>query len=719
MTVKRAEGRAPGWIRILLPALGVLLWLGLTAAGGQTFGKLSDVVSNDQVTFLPAEAESTQALELRQQFSDDDAVPATVIAEHSSGEITDDLVAQLEEAGEEIGALEGVLQVLPPEVSEDGEAAQILVLLDEQAAEDEAVDSLRRLADQQLSGSEWSVHVTGPAALSNDFAEAFAGIDGMLLLVAVVAVFIILVLVYRSVLLPVIVLLSSMGALCAAIIVVFQMAGNEWIQLNGQAQGILSILVIGAATNYSLLLVARYREELLGSEDRFSALWKAWRRSMPPILASGGTVAAALLCLLISDLNSNRALGPVAATGIVFAMLATLTFLPAMLALLGRPAFWPKIPRVLKLISADQPGRRQKRESPERAGVWAAVAAAVRRRPRRIWVIVTLLLVIGSAGVMDLKAEGVAQSELVLGETDVKAGQQMLERHFEAGTGAPAEVFVAAGETEQALEIIEDHEGVSAVYAVAEGGAPAESPQGAAEVDGYAQLSVTLTDAADSLTAEETIGSLREQLDQLEAQALVGGTTATQLDTNQTAQRDLVTIIPLILAVIMVFLVVLLRSLTAPLILLVTTVLSYLSALGISALVFNYLFGFPGADPTVPLFGFVFLVALGVDYNIFLATRAREETALRGPSEGLLHSLAVTGGVITSAGIVLAATFAALAVLPLMFMVQLAFLVAVGVLIDTFVVRTLQVPALGVDTGRGLWWPSSAGRAVPSGPVPH
>ena len=707
MSVTRAQGRASRFFRLLLPALGVLIWLSVTAVGGQTFGQLSEVVSNEQITFLPAEAESTQALELSQQFSDDDAVPATVIAEPATAEIAEEQMAVLEEAVEEFGALDEVVQALPAEASDDGEAAQLLVLLDEAEAEDGAVETLRTAVEEQLPEEEWTAHVTGPAALSEDFAAAFAGIDGLLLVVALVAVFSILVLVYRSVLLPLVVLLSAVGALCASIIVVFHMASNEWIQLNGQAQGILSILVIGAATNYSLLMVARYREELLGEEDRFTALRRAWRRSLPPIVASGGTVAAALLCLLISDLNSNQALGPVAATGIVFAMVTTLTFLPALLALLGRPAFWPKIPRALKLVSEEQPGRRQRRQGPEHSGHWTGIAEKVRRRPRRIWLVVTVLLMIGAAGALDLRADGVSQSEQVLGETEVKAGQQMLERHFDAGTGAPADVFVPTDQTEDALEIIEPIDGVSDAFAVTEVGSPAQSPQEAAEAEGYVQLSVTLSDAADSPAAESTVIELREQLDQLDAETLVGGTSATQLDTNQTAQRDLVTIIPLILAVILVFLVVLLRSLTAPLILLVTTVLSYLTALGISALVFNYAFGFPGADPTVPLFGFVFLVALGVDYNIFLTTRAREETRLRGPSEGLLHALVVTGGVITSAGIVLAATFAALAVLPLMFMVQLAFLVAVGVLIDTFVVRTLQVPALGVDVGAGLWWPSS------------
>jgi putative drug exporter of the RND superfamily len=710
LNTTREGGKVLRWTRILLPAIAVLVWLAITAVGGQTFGKISDVISNDQTTFLPADAESTLALELSQEFSDDDAVPATVVAEPAAGEVNEQQLSALEAASGEFADLEGAVQVLPPQVSEDGEAAQILVLMDDQAVEEGAVDGLRAAVGDLLPESEWTAHVTGPAALSDDFAEAFSGIDGLLLLVAVVAVFIILVLVYRSVMLPFLVLLSSMAALCAAIVVIYYMAQMEWIQLNGQAQGILSILVIGAATDYSLLLVARYREELLHREDRFSALWQAWRRSLPAILASGGTVAVALLSLLFSDLNSNRALGPVASAGIVFAMIATLTFLPALLALLGRPVFWPKTPRAAAAISAAEPGRRQRRQERKQARLWRAAASLVRRRPRTIWVLVTLLLLGGSAGVLDLRAEGVPQSELVLGETDAKFGQEMLERHFDAGTGAPSDVYAPADEADEALTIVESVDGVGEAYLVSEEGSPAQSPAEAAEAAGFVELSVTLTDAGDSLAAENTIRELRNELQELDGQALTGGTTATQLDTNETAQDDLLTIIPIVLAVILVFLVVLLRSLVAPVLLLVTTVLSYLAALGISALVFNYVFGFPGADPTVPLFGFVFLTALGVDYSIFLTTRAREETPLRGAREGLLHSLVVTGGVITSAGVVLAATFAALAVLPLMFMVQLAFLVSLGVLIDTLVVRTLLIPALGVDLDRRFWWPSQIHR---------
>ncbi|MDO5493236.1 MAG: MMPL family transporter [Nesterenkonia sp.] len=703
------DGRArrPGPVRVLVPVVLVLVWLGVTAFGGQTFGQISEVVSNDQATFLPVDAESTRALEYQQEFSDEDATPATVIAA-ADGELDEDQLADAEQAAEDFEEVTGATQVIGPEPSEDDQAVQILVLLDEDAVEDEdAVGELQDLVADAFDSEEWTAHVTGPAALSADFTEAFAGIDGLLLLVAVVAVFIILVVVYRSVLLPILVLLSSVAALCAAILVIYQMALNEWIQLNGQAQGILSILVIGAATDYSLLLVARYREELLIRRSRYTALLVAWRRAAPAILASGGTVAVALLCLLFSELNSNRGLGPVTSTGIVFSMAATLTFLPALLALLGRPAFWPKIPRVTAETS-DRDSQADASASHPRG--WARVASWVRNRPRPIWVVVTLLLIAAAVAVTDLRASGVPQSDLVLGETEAKQGQELLEEHFDAGTGSPADIFADADEADDALEIVTEADGVAEAFLVGEDGSPARAPEDAQEIDGIVEISATLTDPGDSLAAEDTIRELREDLTAVDGETVVGGTSATQLDTNETAQRDLVTIVPIVLVVIGIILVLLLRAVVTPLILIGTTVISYLSALGISALVFNYVFGFPGADATVPLFGFMFLVALGVDYNIFLMTRAREETHRLGAREGLLRSLVATGGVITSAGIVLAATFSALAVLPLMFMVQLAFLVALGVFIDTFVVRTLQVPAMGVDIGRRIWWPSALGR---------
>lgn len=694
--------------RVLIPAVLVVIWIAWTAWGGQTFANLSSVVTNDQAAFLPAEAESTRALDLQEQFSNGETVPAVIVASLQDGELSDDDLSAAQSTAEEAGEISGVDEVLPPQPSEDGQALQMTALLQSEGEDDdEALQQLRDLVAESFDEQTWQAHVTGPAAYSADLAEAFSGVDGLLLLVAVVAVLIILVVVYRSFLLPFLVLLSSIGALCAAITVTYLMADAQWIQLNGQVQGILSILVIGAATDYSLLLVARYREELTARQDRRGALLIAVRKTAPAVLASGGTVALALLCLLASDLNSNRALGPVAASGIVFSMAATLTFLPAMLWLVGRAAFWPRVPRPQQASAetdAAAPAPRDHR-------LWRRVASVVQARPRVIWITVTLVLLASAAGVTQLRADGIPQSDFVLGETETKSGQQLLEEHFDAGTGSPATVFVDADQAAEALELTVEDDGVTEGYLVGEGGAPASGPSEAVEVDGMVQISATLNSPGDSMEAEQTVQSLRGSLSEnFDAETLVGGTSATQLDTNETAQRDLLVIVPLVLLVVTLILIVLLRSLVTPLILLVTTGLSYLSALGISALVFNHVFEFPGADPTVPLFGFMFLVALGVDYNIFLMTRAREETPKHGAATGVLRSLVVTGGVITSAGVVLAATFTALAVLPLMFMVQLAFLVALGVFIDTFIVRTLQVPALVVDLGRTAWWPSALNR---------
>lgn len=689
---------------VLVPALLVAFWLAWTAWGGQTFANLSDVVSNDQATFLPADAESTRALELQEDFSNSDSVPAVIIASLQEEEVSEEDLTAAQDLAEEAGEISGVTDVLPPQPSDDGEAIQMTALLENEEDDDAALQELRELVSSTFDESVWQAHVAGPAAYSADLSEAFAGVDGLLLLVAVVVVLIILVAVYRSVLLPFLVLLSSIGALCAAITVTYLMAQAGWIQLNGQVQGILSILVIGAATNYSLLLVARYREELAVRQDRRQGLMIAVRRTAPPVLASGTTVALALLCLLASDLNSNRALGPVAAAGIVFSMAATLTFLPAMLMLVGRAAFWPRVPRPAPGASvAEAEESSRGKDYP----LWRRMAALVRARPRIVWIAVTVALLICAAAVPQLRADGVPQSDFVLGETETKMGQDLLETHFEAGTGSPANVFVEEPVSTDALDTVTETDGVAEAYLVGEEGAPAQGPDEAAVVEGMVQISATLDSPGDSQDAEETIQELRTALSgTFDGETLVGGTTATQLDTNDTAQQDLRVIVPLVLLVITGILIIVLRSLVTPLILLATTGISYLAALGISAVVFNEVFEFPGADPTVPLFGFMFLVALGVDYNIFLMTRAREETPKLGTAEGVLRSLVVTGGVITSAGVVLAATFMALAVLPLMFMVQLAFLVSVGVFIDTFIVRTLQVPAMVVDLGRTAWWPS-------------
>ncbi|MGO1885206.1 MAG: MMPL family transporter [Citricoccus sp.] len=741
----------PAWLRPVAAVLLVLAWLAGTGLGGPTFGKLGDVSSNDQSTFLPASAESTRAGEWVTRFTDGDQIPALVVLGLPEGQALSEgrsaagEMEALAELGEELGAVDGVDQLIGPVPSEDREAVQFIALIETGTAEaDEVVEDLRGVAatagtqletagEGGLAGAQ--IHVAGPAGLAADLAGAFAGIDGILLAVALSVVFIILVLVYRSVLLPVLVLFNSVAALCVAILAIYWMASMEWIALNGQSQGILSILVIGAATDYSLLMVARHREELRVHSSVATAVRNAWKGSFEPITASAATVAIALLCLLFSDLNSNRSLGPIAASGIVLAWAASLTFLPAVLYLVGRAAFWPSVPRPgvvsRKDVGFQQPvdaGGAPIRGLESNHGVWTRVGSLVARRPRAVWMATAAVLLVGAAGITQLQASGVPQTDVLLGETDAKAGQVVLEDHFDAGTGAPAAIIAPADRADEVLQEVQDAEGVASATLTAENGGPAGAgpgegaDQGAPgagqggppaeplEIDGRVYLQATLADPADSMEAEQAVVGLRESLHALDPEILVGGTTATALDTNTTAQADVRTLIPLVLVVVLLILMALLRSVVAPVLLVLATVVSFGTAMGVSALVFNHVLGFPGADPTVPLYGFVFLVALGVDYTIFLMTRAREEALTVGTRAGVLKALTVTGGVITSAGIVLAATFAALAVIPLMFMVQLAFIVAFGVLLDTFLVRSLVVPALTHDLGARVWWPSKLSR---------
>ena len=705
--------RVPFWLRWLVPVLLVLTWLAIAGVGGPTFGRLDEVSSNDQASFLPAGAEATEAQDWQAKFRDSDEIPAVIVVESESaftpaqlGE-TAALKAKLEE-------LQAGSTVIGPIPSEDGEAIQFVVPIPSSGEVKEIVQELREEV-QASAPAGMQTFVTGPAGLTADLVSAFAGIDGILLLVALAAVFIILLIVYRSLLLPIAVLFTSVFALCAAILLVFGMAKLGWIQLSGQSQGILSILVIGAATDYALLYVARFREALTHTTNRTAAVLTAWKASFEPILASGATVIIALLCLLFSDLNSNKALGPVAAAGILCSLFAALTLLPALMALLGRTAFWPFRP---KLVPDAEREPRFVTGLEGQKGLWRATGSLVARRPRTVWIASVLLLLAASAGILQLKANGVPQTDVILTASNAVDGQDALARHFDAGSGSPAVIVADEAKAQEVLDKTKATDGVGDAYLLAEGSVPiisggpaAPGTPGAPDVrEGKVLINATLNYAADSNDAENVVVKLREELKKIDDGALVGGVTATALDTNTTAQRDLVVIIPVVLAVILVILMLLLRSVLAPVLLVASVVLSYAAAMGVSALVFNHIFGFPGADATVPLFGFVFLVALGVDYNIFLMSRVREESLKHGTRPGILRGLGVTGGVITSAGVVLAATFAALGVIPIMFLVQLAFIVAFGVLLDTVLVRSLLVPALSYDLGRRIWWPSRLGR---------
>ncbi len=712
------------WLRIGIPALLVLVWLVGGSVGGPYFGKVDEVSSNDRSSFLPESADATQVNERLPEFLGDDSIPAVVVVT-GDGELTEDQLADVQALADDIAGVSGVLEgVSPPIVSDDGEAAQLFVPIDASDEVAEIVAEIRALVDDDLA-SPLEGWVTGPAGFTADLVAGFLGIDGLLLAVALIAVFVILVIVYRSPLLPVLVLLTSVFALCVALLTVWWLAYAGIFVLNGQVQGILFILVIGAATDYALLYVARFREAIADGEKRWDATIRAWRGSFEPIIASGGTVIAGLLCLLLSDLATNRALGPIASIGIAFSVLSALTFLPALLALFGRTAFWPFIPKQPVASIPDDLTQPVK-------GLWPRQARFVARHARAVWVVCTVVLLVGAVGITQLKADGVPSSDLVLGASEARDGQAVLAEHFPAGSGSPVYVIVPEDELAGAVEVLEGSDGIESVAVASE-----DSPTGQASVEvedgepvftavgppgtpapaptvseGDVLVIGTLSDAADSVAAEDTVRELRTDLDEAlgAGTAIVGGETATDIDSNDTSIRDRTVIIPVILLVILLILMLLLRSILAPVLLIATVILSFATSLGVAALVFDGIFAFPGADPAVPLYGFVFLVALGVDYNIFLMSRVREESLIHGTRPGILRGLVATGGVITSAGLVLAATFAALGVIPILFLAQIAFIVAFGVLLDTFVVRSLLVPALSYDIGRAIWWPSKLWR---------
>lgn len=682
--------------RIVLPLVIVFVWLGVSGLGGPYFGRISEVSSNDMSTFLPASAESTQVNDDLAKFRDSRTVPLVVVFS-SSQTLTVQQSNQIKNASTAInktGQTAGPIS--PAIVSDDKKAAFLVVPLSSSSHFDKVIPQLQTAIASTNPSLEHKF--TGPAMFAQDLNKAFGGIDGVLLLVALAVVFAILFIVYRSPLLPVVTLLGSMFALSAAIFVVWHLANAGIVELNGQVQGILFILVIGAATDYALLYISRYREELTRNTDKWQATKAAWKASWEPIVAAGGTVSLGLLCLLVSDLNSNKALGPVGGIGIVFAILSALTFLPAVLLLFGKKAFWPREPRINSLkvdnYHLNHP-------------TWTKVGRLVGRHPRRLWTIFVAVLVVACLFIPQLKADGVAQSDFVLGKSEARDGQALLDQHFPAGSGSPAYAVAPQKDIVAVTKLIKTDSGVDAVMPLVE-----YTPQGPAPkvVDGNVVLQATLKDPADSVPARQTIERLRKDVQSQYPSVKIGGISAVQLDVNNAAQHDLKLIIPLILGVITVILMLLLRSIVAPLLLLLTTVLSFGATLGIAAIAFNHLWQYPGADPSVVIFGFVFLVALGIDYNIFLMTRIREETIKNGVRNGTIKALVVTGGVISSAGIVLASTFAALYVIPILFLAQIAFIVAFGVLLDTLIVRSLIVPSLTLEIGRWMWWPSKLAR---------
>ncbi len=671
------------------------LWIVLLVALGPLMGRLGDVEENDAASWLPEGAESTQVVELEEQFRTDETALAVVIYERAGGITAEDRAKAASDAAA-LQNLPGAQKVQGPIPSEDGKALQTLVpLTDEDFVK--AVDEARDLVQRGPPGL--SAHVTGPAGGAADQIKVFDTIDGFLLMAAGSVVIVLLLIIYRSPMLWFVPVLSALFALGLAQAFVYLLAKYGDFTVNGQSAGILTVLVFGVATDYALLLVARYREELHRHKDRHEAMAYALHRAAPAIIASAATVAAGLLCLMLAEMNSTAGMGPVAAAGILTALAAMTTLLPALLVICGRWLFWPLIPRY------DAKYLRPEAYDAEH-GIWSRVAAFVSRRPRALWAATMLGLVVLSLGLGSLKADGLTEAGMFTGRPDSVKGMEAVARHFPAGSGSPAVVIGSASASDEIAAAVRGTPGVAEV------GPPATA-------DGLVKYEATLKDPHDSAAARTTVDRLRDAVhDVPSADAKVGGTTATNLDIERASERDNLVIIPIVLGVVFLILVALLRALVAPLLMMGTVVLSFLASLGACALIFEHGFGFEGTDPGFPLLAFIFLVALGVDYNIFLMHRVREESQVLGTRRGIQRGLTVTGGVITSAGLVLAATFASMVTLPLVFMVEMGFAVAFGVLLDTFVVRSLLLPALSHDLGSRIWAPGRLAKEEPASDQP-
>ena len=661
--------------------LVVVFWVLVVAALGGLAGKLQGAEKNDASAYLPSSAESTQELNEQNLFQSKNLNPALVVYVRDSGVTAADLQKAKADARyfASLPAVDG--RVAPPVVSKDHKAIQTVVGANLGYNSDIGgfVTNVKNTASKDSAGLR--VYVGGPAASAADQIKIFKGIDSTLLYATLAVVIVLLLLTYRSPVLWLLPILSAGVALTVAQAVIYLLTQHANLTVNGQSEGILVVLVIGASTDYALLLIARYREELRRHADRHEAMAVALRRAGPAIIASGLTVVAGMLCLLAAESNDISGLGPVAAIGIGVGLIAMITLLPAILVVCGRWVFWPIRPG----YGSAEPTSR---------GVWSRVGQAIGRRPRTVWLVTAILLGIGALGLIGFKIGPLTVAQSFRGTPPSITAQNVLAEHFPAGSGEPVQVIANAGSAGQVRTALATTDGVASV-----------TPP--AIKDGRAFLQATTTMPPDSQAAYTLVDKVRTTVHAIPgADAKVGGGTAINKDVESAAAHDRDLLIPLILGVVLLILGVLLRAIVAPLVLIATVVLSFASALGISALFFKHVFGFAGADTGMPLFVFVFLVALGIDYNIFLMTRVREESIRSGTRRGALTGLAATGGVITSAGLVLAGTFAMLGTLPLVEFTEIGFAVALGVLLDTIIVRSVLVTALTLDIGRRMWWPS-------------
>ncbi|MGO4256840.1 MMPL family transporter [Marmoricola sp. RAF53] len=674
--------------------------------------KLVDVQNNEASSWLPGSAESTKVVEELTGTVDPNDIP-TLVVFHRPGGLTPEDLAAMDEDAKKIAEIDGVTdkgvltpnavaaltaqgQDLPPLVSKDGEVAYIAFTfnfgkngwIDIPDAADQVRDITAR--------DGVTVHLAGYGGQAADASEAFKGIDTNLIFATLGVVIIILLFTYRSPILWILPIVSAGFAYMISGGVVYLLAKYADLTVNGQSQSILGILVIGAGTDYALLLVARYREELRRHEDRHEAMAFALHRAAPAILASAATVVIGLLCLSFADLNSTAGLGPVLAVGVSVTFVIMVTLLPALLVIFGRWMFWPKRPA----FGSDEPTSH---------GFWARVGGWISPKPRRVWIVTTGILLLCCLGLFKLDPSGLSTEETYTKRFDSIQGQALLINHGLSDTSNTVQIVANSDQVDDVQSAVADVDGL---------GTPTQ-PQDIG--DGRSYFEATVEADISSTQAYGIVKDARAAAHGVDgADARVGGGSAFYLDTKLASERDNRVIMPIVLLVVFLILMILLRALVAPLILMATVVLSFGSALGISAILFTEVFtriplfesraGFAHADPGFPLFTFVFLVALGIDYNIFLMTRVREETQNFGTRRGSLIALSSTGGVITSAGLVLAATFLVLGTLPLVFLAELGVAVALGVLIDTLIVRSVLVTAINLDLGGKIWWPSKLDR---------
>jgi RND superfamily putative drug exporter len=679
----KLTGPVTKWI-VLLVALVVTKGLASFAA------KLADVQDNQTSSWLPASAESTKALDKLEKFQDPYDAGTTLAYYRPSGLTKADFAA-IESQAKQIDQLDGVTNVITPgiarashapvqTVSADGQVAVVNVTVNYGDQLWKELPDLKKKIDALATSPGGSTYLTGLGGSSADASTVFSSLDGVLIFATLGIVVLILLLTYRSPVLWLLPIFSAGMGLGASMGLVYLLAKYADLTVNGQTQFIMTVLAIGAGTDYALLLIARYREELRRHEDRHEAMAFALHRAAPAILASAATVAVGLLCLLFAELNSTAGMGPANAVAIVVTFVVMVTLLPALLVIFGRWVFWPFIPRFGS-------------EEPTAHGIWAKVGRRIAPRPRTVWVGTALALGLLALGFLRLDTSGVPSDQMYTKTMDSVTGQALLIDHKLADASNPVQVVTSADHARAVATALSHVDGLG-------------TPVVAATKDGTSLVLASLDHDPYSEEAFDTVRAARDAAHAADPGSLVTGTSAVTLDVKNASARDDKVIIPIVLIAVLLILIGLLRALVAPLLLIGTVVLSFGSALGLSSLVFETFFNRDHADPGYPLFAFVFLVALGIDYNIFLMTRVREETIERGTRQGSLVALSSTGGVITAAGIVLAATFAILATMPMTFMLELGMTIALGVLLDTWIVRSVLVTALNLDAGDKIWWPS-------------